>query len=73
MVQIRNMPEDLHRKMKSRAALAGMSLSDYLLNEIRYSADRPTIEEYRARLATRTPVITKESAADINREERGRR
>ena len=35
MIQIRNVPDDLHRRLKSRAALAGMSLSDYLLNEIR--------------------------------------
>ena len=33
MVQIRNVPEGLHRQLKSRAALAGMSLSDYLLSE----------------------------------------
>jgi plasmid stability protein len=72
MVQIRNMPEDIHRKMKSRAALAGMSLSEYLLSEIRQVAERPTVEEMRARLATRTPVITSESSVDIIRAERDR-
>jgi plasmid stability protein len=40
MIQIRNVPETLHRELKSRAALAGMSLSDYLLNEIRQVAER---------------------------------
>jgi plasmid stability protein len=39
MIQIRNVPEALHRKLKSRAALAGMSLSDYLLAELRQLAD----------------------------------
>ncbi len=72
MVQIRNVPEDLHRTLKSRAALAGMSLSDYLLNEIRQVAERPTMEEMRARLASRTPVITTESTVDILRAERDR-
>ena len=37
MIQIRNVPDALHRKLKSRAALAGMSLSDYLLQQIRAS------------------------------------
>jgi plasmid stability protein len=56
MIQIRNVPDTLHRRLKSRAALAGMSLSDYLLNEIRAVAERPTIDELRARLAGRPPA-----------------
>jgi plasmid stability protein len=56
MIQIRNVPDALHRRLKSRAALAGMSLSDYLLQQIREVAERPTIEEMRARLARRSPV-----------------
>jgi plasmid stability protein len=44
MIQIRNVPDALHRRLKSRAALAGMSLSDYLLQQIREVAERPTIE-----------------------------
>jgi plasmid stability protein len=47
MIQIRNVPDALHRQLKSRAALAGMSLSDYLLNEIRQVAERPTLDELR--------------------------
>jgi plasmid stability protein len=50
MIQIRNVPDALHRRLKSRAALAGMSLSDYLLSEIRQVANRPTVDELRARL-----------------------
>ena len=51
MIQIRNVPDTLHRRLKSRAALAGMSLSDYLMNEIRQVAERPTLDELRARVA----------------------
>jgi len=45
MVQIRNVPDALHRTLKARAALAGMSLSDYLLAELRQLAERPSLEE----------------------------
>ena len=72
MVQIRNMPDALHRTLKSRAAQAGMSLSDYLLAELRKSAEAPTREEFRARLASRSPVVTAESVVDIIRAERDR-
>jgi plasmid stability protein len=53
MIQLRNVPDSLHRTLKARAALAGMSLSDYLLAEIRCLADRPTIGELRERLRRR--------------------
>jgi predicted HicB family RNase H-like nuclease len=43
MIRIRNVPETLHRQLKSHAALASMSLSDYLLSKIRESAERPTL------------------------------
>lgn len=56
MIQIRNVPDALHRKLKSRAALAGMSLSDYLLQQIRQVAEQPTIEEMRVRLERRPAV-----------------
>ena len=72
MIQIRNVPDELHRRLKSRAALAGMSLSDYLLNRIREIAERPTFEELRARLASRPPVTLLKSPADIIREHRDR-
>lgn len=72
MIQIRNVPDDLHRRLKSLAALAGMSLSDYLLNEIRKVAEQPTWEEFRARLATRSPVNSPLSPAEIIREYRDR-
>ena len=72
MIQIRHVPDELHRRLKSRAARAGMSLSDYLLNEIRQVAERPTWEEFSARLATRTPINSPRSPAEIIREHRDR-
>jgi len=56
MIQIRNVPSDLHRQLKARAALEGMSLSDYLLRELGHALDRPTLDEIRKRLSTRRPV-----------------
>ncbi len=73
MIQIRNVPDALHRKLKSRAALAGMSLSDYLLQQIRTAAEQPTIEEMRARLARRQRVTLSEDTADAVRAERDSR
>jgi plasmid stability protein len=73
MIQLRHVPDDLHRELKARAALAGMSLSDYLLREIRAIAERPTIEELRARLARRSPVRPMLSPARAVRAERDRR
>jgi plasmid stability protein len=70
MIQIRNVPAQLHRRLKSRAALAGMSLSDYLLGEIREAAERPTLDELRARLESRSPVALPVQAADAVRAER---
>ena len=72
MIQIRHVPEELHRRLKSVAAQAGMSLSDYLLNEIRLVAERPTWEEFRARLARRPPLQSSISPAEIIREMRDR-
>jgi plasmid stability protein len=73
MIQIRNVPAELHRKLKSRAALEGTSLSEYLLSEIRQVAERPTLQELAHRLQTRTPVSYQTSPARILREERNRR
>jgi plasmid stability protein len=67
MIQIRNVPDALHRKLKVRAAEAGLSLSDYLLDELRRLGELPTDEEIRERLARLPPVDMKESAADIIR------
>jgi hypothetical protein len=73
MIQIRNVPGALHRRLKSRAALAGMSLSDYLLSQIREVAERPTVEELRDRLERRSRVTPSVAPADAVRFERGRK
>jgi plasmid stability protein len=70
MIQICNVPDSLHRRLKSRAALAGMSLSDYLLQQICEVTERPTIEELRARLARRSAVTLSVDTADAVRAER---
>jgi antitoxin FitA len=57
MVQIRNMPDEMHRVLKSRAAAQGMSLSDYLLQELRKSAEVPTVQEWLEKVRSREPVI----------------
>jgi plasmid stability protein len=72
MIQIRNVPDGLHRRLKSRAALAGMSLSDYLLSEIRQVAARPTLDELRARLEQRPGVTLTMEPAQAVRAERDR-
>jgi plasmid stability protein len=61
MIQIRNVPDELHRKLKVRAAERGTSLSDYLLAEVQELADRPTVAELMDRLATEDPVDVDES------------
>lgn len=73
MIQVRNVPDALHRRLKSRAALQGLSLSGYLLKEIEQVANRPTLQELAERLAARTSVKYKVPPADILREERSRR
>jgi plasmid stability protein len=73
MIQIRHVPEELHRRLKARAAAAGMSLSDYLLSEIREVAEIPTLDEMRARLALRSPTNPSPAAAEAVRDERHRR
>ena len=70
MIQIRNVPGLLHRKLKARAALAGMSLSEYLLREIRAVAERPTQEEILERLARMSPVNPESPPVSAVRAER---
>lgn len=65
MIQIRNVPEDVHRALKARAATAGMSLSDYLRKEIEAIARRPTLEDVLARVAAHEPVELPQAAADL--------
>lgn len=70
MIQIRNVPDELHREVKARAARAGMSLSDYLLDLLRRTAERPEREELLRRVRERAPVYSGELSADAVRAER---
>ena len=70
MIQLRNVPDVLHRKLKARAATLGMSLSDYLLSEIREIAERPTLAEMQERLSQREPVSVPIDTAQLVRDER---
>ena len=70
MVQIRNVPDEVHRELKARAALAGLSLSDYILAELRRAVARPTREEVLRRLAALPPLKTRRSSAAMVRAER---
>ena len=70
MIQIRNLPENLHRALKVRAARLGMSLSDYLLSEMEMVAEKPTLAELLERLEDRKPVKVDESSATVVRRHR---
>jgi len=70
MIQIRNVPDQIHRRLKARAAEEGLSLSDYLLREVRGLAERPSLEELLNRLGRRSPVRTRMSPTQALRKER---
>jgi antitoxin FitA len=70
VIRIRNVPASMHRKLKARAAMAGMSLSDFLLAEMRALAERPTVTELRERLRRRSSAAAGFSAADAVSRER---
>ena len=70
MIQVRNVPDALHRSLKARAAMSGRSLSDYLLAEIKEIAERPTLSELRERLHRRKAVAAEIDTARLVREER---
>jgi antitoxin FitA len=72
-IQIRNVPEQLHRDLKARAARAGTTLSEYLLAELGALAVRPTMSEWLDRSASWEPVDVSESPAEALAAERGRR
>ena len=73
MVPIRNVPVEFHRRLKVRAAVEGMSMSDYILREVGKALDRPTRQEVLARLRGPAPRKLRRKAADVIREERDAR
>lgn len=73
MIQLRNVPDALHRQLKARAALSGLPLSDYLIREVRKIAEQPTQEQMRERLRLREPYRGSVSPTAVVREERDSR
>lgn len=73
MIQIRNVPDELHRRLKARAALAGQTLSDYLLREVRGIVAQPTEDELLTRLRNLPPIDPSVDPVDLIRDERDRR
>jgi len=73
MIQIRNVPEETHRRLKARAAMEGMSMSDYILRALQRMTGKPTIRELSARIAEQPPVDLPESAAAVIRRMRDSR
>ena len=69
-IQIRNVPEDVHRELKLRAVRAGMSLSELLLREVTELARRPSVDELLERIRSRPPVRVSESSVTAVRAER---
>jgi plasmid stability protein len=73
MIQLRHVPDALHRRLKARAAIEGLSLSDFLIREARRIAERPTMEEIRSRLAGQASVRPRISPTQVLRAERDQR
>lgn len=73
MIQIRNVPDQLHQDLKKRAALAGMSMSDYIKRELDRKSRKSTIKEIGARSRGRSEgsTLTTQKIVDIIRESRG--
>ncbi len=69
-INIRNVPDEVHREAKARAARARMSLSAYVLRELERSLEMPPVEELLARLREQPPVNLSESPAEIIRAQR---
>ena len=72
-LQIRNVPDELHRQLKARAAIEGRSLSEYALSELRRAMQRPTRRELVELVASFERISVKESAVDAVRAERDAR
>jgi plasmid stability protein len=73
MIQVRNVPDPLHRTLKVRAAEQGVSLSDYILAELRRVAERISPLELAERARTIVREDLRPSPAELLRAERDRR
>ena len=73
MIQVRDVPEQVHRELKARAAQEGMSLSDFIKRELVHTLERPTLREWLRRTQQAKPIRTGRSAAEVIRELRDSR
>jgi hypothetical protein len=73
MVQVRDVPDNVHGILKSRAAREGMSLSDFIKRELERVAERPTMREWLERTHQAKPIPAKRTAAQVIRELRDER
>lgn len=67
LIQIRDVPDEVHRTLKARAAVSGVSLSEYVRGVLARTTARPTPIELSARIAARGAVELSESSADAVR------
>jgi plasmid stability protein len=68
MIQIRDVPEQVHSTLKARAAREGLSLSDFIKRELEHVVERPSMSEWLERIQQAKPIRSKQSAAEIVRE-----
>lgn len=73
MIQVRDVPEQVHSTLKARAAREGMSLSDFIKRELERTVERPTMREWLERTQMAKPIPGKRSAAQVVRELRDTR
>jgi plasmid stability protein len=71
VIQVRNVPDEIHRELKVRAARQGVSLSDYVLDLARRDVERPTMQEWLDRVRAKPRIASSVSSADLIRERRG--
>jgi plasmid stability protein len=67
LLQVRDLPDDVHRTLKARAAASGQSLSEYVRGVLARNAARPTPEELARRIEARGAVVPSESTTDAVR------
>jgi hypothetical protein len=71
-IQIRDVPDDIHRTLRTRASAAGVSLSEYLLGEVTRVAARPPVADVLARAALRGDRVDNASIVEAVRSGRDR-
>lgn len=68
MIQVRDVPDQVHSTLKARAAREGMTLSDFIKRELQRSVELPTMREWLERMGQAKPISTKRRAAQVLRE-----